>query len=198
MAIKLAENEQLLKSWNYATKDKKQYNLTVTDKRVVSSEYEQENLTRREISMSTIKSVDGAIKQRKSVSPIILILIAGILTFIIGITLVFDSIEFISAIFIGIALIVVFILLVVLKKVPLIIIRDFSFQLVIETNVLVGSALYVGSEFNKGAKATTGLFASIKNIFRKKKVKITIDTVLAKEILDEIGSIVVESQSKLA
>lgn len=83
MQIKLAENESLIKTWTYAhTKrrlERTEHSLMVTDKRIISSSENKKELTRKEIYLKDVKSMEYSYA-RHGLFGAILLLILGIIT----------------------------------------------------------------------------------------------------------------------
>lgn len=171
MELKLAKCEQIIKSWDYALsgasfskKKKIQSNLTITNKRIIASAYNDISLDRTEIPLSSVKMIEGNFKKNRS--------FWAKVKLIIGIPL--------CLVIIGIPLV----------KSALSVLRGAAFDLKIITEGHEGSSLGLGCfSGNNGKK---GLFA---RLFGKiKAVKVSVDKAMAKEILDELGAIVLDQQ----
>ena len=97
MELKLAKNESLIKSWEYAqTKqgfEKKSYELTVTDKRIISSSESSKGVDRREIYLDDVKTLEYSFA-KKGLFKAILFFILGAITAIavVGIFLIIKAI----------------------------------------------------------------------------------------------------------
>lgn len=83
MAMKLANSESMIKAWTYATSkqgsERKEHSLIITDKRIISSSESKRMVTRREIYLQDVKSMDYTFAQRGLFWAVIC-LIFGILT----------------------------------------------------------------------------------------------------------------------
>ena len=86
MELKLAKNETLVKSWEYAqTKqgfEKKSHELTVTDKRIITSSESSKGVDRREIYLDDVKTLEYSFA-KQGLFKAILLLILGVFTSII-------------------------------------------------------------------------------------------------------------------
>ena len=123
MELKCAKNETLVKSWDYAHEKKgfehKNYNLTVTDKRIIASSESHKSIDRREIYLDDVKTLEYSF-EKNGLFWAILLLILGIFT---------------SIMVVGIFLII--------KAVHMI--REKSFVLTITTNGFESDGLHVGA-----------------------------------------------------
>ena len=83
MAIKLANSESMIKAWTYAHSkqrlERKEHSLIVTDKRIIASSESNKSVTRREIYLQDVKSMDYNFTQR-GIFGAVICLIFGILT----------------------------------------------------------------------------------------------------------------------
>ncbi len=86
MELICGKNEAIIKSWDYALEKKglerKTFNLTATDKRLISTAESSKSCSRSEVYLSDIKSLDYKFKRNGSFLAI-LMLIFGILTSIL-------------------------------------------------------------------------------------------------------------------
>ena len=104
MQLKLAKDEVVLKSWDYAKagnmfdKNKKECNLIVTNKRVVSSIENKFSLTREEIPLHDISGVEGNYQRNNSFwAKVKLILGIPLCLLIIGIPMVISALKTLRA-----------------------------------------------------------------------------------------------------
>lgn len=166
MEIKYANEEQVIKSWDYAksgkslSKNKVQHNLTLTNKRVIATSENATSLTRNEVPIKAVKNVSGEFKRNGKLFPILKIVFGAIFTIcIIGIIIKGFGIKMISG---GIAEL-----------------KSCVFELTLTTAGEEGSALRVG--------ASRGL------IKIPTKIKVFTDKVVAREIINEVGAIIAEN-----
>ena len=170
MELKLAKNESLVKSYDYAiskglmTKKSRRLssNLTVTNQRVVYSAYNDVSLDRKEIPIANVVSVEGNYSKNPILGAVIK-LVFGILSCCVLIGILFKGF--------GIKMI----------KDAIDTIKGCNFELTLTTN------LFTGLQF--GLNASRGILKLAKN-----KFKISVDRAVAKEILDEIGALVTEAK----
>ncbi len=172
MELKLGKDEQIIKSWDYAisskmlqAKGKKiQSNLTVTNKRIVASQYNDVYLKRDEIPLAAVKNISGEYRTARKFWPIVKLIIGiPLCLLIVGIKIVKGAIAQL---------------------------RAADFDLIITTSGVEGSSLGLGAFSFAPAKG--GLFAKLKGLF---KTKVRVSKEASKEILDELGAIVVDAQA---
>lgn len=172
MELKLAKDEQIIKSWDYAIsgkafqkKSKKiQSNLTITNKRLIASQFNDIYLKRNEIPVEAIKNISGEYRTARKFWPMVKLIIGIPLCLIlIGIKIVKGALEQL---------------------------RSADFDLIVTTSGEEGSSLGLGA-FSYAA-AGRGLFARFKGLF---KTKIIVNRELSKEILDELGAIVLDTKN---
>ncbi len=174
MELKLAKNEQIVKSWDYALsgstfskKKKVQHNLTLTNKRVITSAQNDISLERHEIPVKSIKVVSGNFKKNRGFWPKVKLVFGAILCIIlIGIPIVMSALEQL---------------------------RSCHFELELVTEGIEGTALALGVNAGTTAPAKTGFFARLFSKF-KPGFKIAVNKEMAKEVLDEIGAIVLDAK----
>lgn len=170
MQLKLAKDEVVLKSWDYAKagntfdKHKKECNLTVTNKRVVSSIENKFSLTRNEIPLHDISGVEGNYQKNNSFWAKIKLFFGIILCIvIIGIPMVISALKTL---------------------------RACTFSLTIHTKGTPGIPLSIGMQGAADHVARKHLFSKSIN-----KFKVYVDKELAREVLDEVGAIVLDSKA---
>ena len=164
MNVVLAKDETILKSWDYAKagnrfeKDKQQANLTLTNKRIVSTISNRVSLSIIEIPMESVKSFSGGYSQNRSFWLIVKLVFSIIFSFVlIGIPMLIKTIKQLKAV---------------------------TFNLIINTRDVEGSPLIIGA-------------AAQANMIKRKKTKglnkfvVIVDKNQAKEILSELGSILI-------
>lgn len=160
MQLICGKNETPIKTWDYALAKKgferKHYNLTVTDKRIIASAESNKSLERSEIYLSDLKSLDFKY-ERNGRFKAILLLIFGILT--------------------SLAIIGIFFIVAAVK-----LLKAKSFALTLNTYG------YESAGFSFGASS----------ILRRRKggrVKVVVNKKSAMEIIDELGSIILDVKS---
>ncbi len=175
--MKFATDEKVLKTYNYATVGKVSDTLTVTNKRVIlSTEGKLSDgskiHTTDEMMLESVERVSSALATRRNV----LFLILTFLFAVIGVALFAINRYAIGGVGLGVALI--FLLVFFFYK-------DKSFYLVLTSGIYEGMdiAVSVGNWQRKKSKKT---------------VKVRVDEAIASELIDEIGSIIVEAKAKVA
>lgn len=168
MNFKLSDNEQLVKSWDYAkgkdSRGKYEANLTVTSKRIVSLISTKRSTEYCEIPLDYVKSIECEQSQKSNILPIL-----GI---IIGVPL--------SIVIVGIFLIIHCAKLL----------NQGDFSVCINTHGVEGTSLEIGAIKNKGK----GFFSKLFSKFKKNKNKIKIDFNTANEICETIGAIILNNK----
>lgn len=169
MQLKFGKDEVVLKSWDYAKaghtfdKNKKECNLTVTNKRIISTKENKFSLEREEIPLHEVHGIEGKYKRNDSLGAKIRKWIGIVLCIVI----------------IGIP-----ILIKALKD-----LRACVLELTITTNGGDGDPLCIGMA---GAANNTKRFHFFGNTLNK--FKVYVDKDMAREILDEIGSVVLDNK----
>lgn len=168
MEIKFANEEQVIKSWDYAksgktfSKNKVQHNLTLTNKRVIATSENATSLTRNEVPIKAVKNVSGEFKRNGKLFPILKIIFGALFTIcIIGIIIKGFGIKMLSS---GISEL-----------------KSCIFELTLTTAGEEGSALKVG--------AARGL------IKMPTKIKVFTDKTIAREIINEVGAIIADNHA---
>ncbi len=166
MEIKFANEEQVIKSWDYAksgkrfSKNKVQHNLTLTNKRVIATSENATALKRDEVPIKSVKTVSGEFRKNGKLLPILKIVFGALFTIcIIGIIFKGFGIKMLAA---GIAEL-----------------KSCVFELTLVTAGEEGSALKVGASSGIIKKAT--------------KFKVYTDKAVAREIINEVGAIVADN-----
>lgn len=173
--MKFATDEQVLKTYNYATVGKVSDTLTVTNKRVILSTEGKLNdgskiHTTDEMMLESVERVSSALATRRNV----FFLILTILFAVAGVALFAVTKNAIGFVGLGVALI--FLLVFIFYK-------DKSFYLVLTSGIYEGMDISV----------SVGNWQRKKS---KKAVKVRVDENIASELIDEIGSIIVEAKKK--
>lgn len=184
MELKLAKDEVIVKSWDYSaeggmfTKDKAISNLTLTNKRIISSIENKITLNRNEVPLSAVKTVNAVYGARRKFWPMVQAVVGGIFCLVL----------------IGIP-----ILKKALKK-----LRACTFDIVLETRY----ADFEGTPFTLGANAADvapkkrgflkrllGAIPILGIPFRERGAKekvISVKKEIAKEIINEIGAAIMD------
>ncbi len=175
MELKLAQNERIIKSWDYAEgghtleRNKDHSNLTVTNLRVVSTTASNISLKRKEIPLKDVRSVEGEFKKNDSFWAKLQLFFGIILcVVIIGIPIVIKA----------------------LKK-----LRACTFQLKFMTTINELPScdlLAIGAKAAADAVGRRHFFAKPGSI---NAYRVSIDKKLAQEILDEIGAVIVDAKA---
>ena len=178
MELKLAEGEEIVKSWDYAISGKLfqrnvkkiHSNLTVTNKRVVATDYNDIYVNRNEISVANIKAISGTFKRNRSFwSMVKLIIGIPLCLVIVGIFMVKKALDEMKAA---------------------------KFDLELTTTDKEGMGLAVGA-LNEGPakKERGGIFGAIAKLFKKARTtKVQVNKEIAKEVIDEIGAVILNQQ----
>ena len=166
MEIKFANEEQIIKSWDYAksgksfSKNKVQHNLTLTNKRVIATSENATSLNRCEVPIKSVKTVSGEFKKNGKLLPIIKLVFGILFTVcIIGIIFKGFGIKMISS--------------------AVTELKSCLFELTLTTAGAEGSALKVG--------AARGFIRT------STKIKVFTDKAVAREIVNEVGAIVADN-----
>ena len=168
MNFKLAQNETVIKSWDYATSSGRgeniHSNLTITNKRLISSQQGKSYIKRDEIPVNCIKSISGEYSSSGN--------IWGILKLILGITL---SLTFILMI-LGVPMVIS-----AIKT-----LKSGSFNLLITTKGSEGSSLSIG--------ASNALSSLLK---KRNNLKVKINKEVSQEIINVLGAIISTIQNQI-
>ncbi len=173
--MKLATDEIILKTYNYASVGKVSDTLTITNKRAVLSTEGKLNDGSKvhstdEIMLNSIERVSGALATKRNALYFVLTILFAIASFAMLATEVDGFLPFIPLI-----LAVIFLIVFFFKK-------KRSFFLVLTSRIYEGMDLSV----------------SVGNWQRKKSnkaIKVKVDEAIASEIIEEIGSIIVEAKN---
>ncbi len=183
--MKLAKDEVLLKSWDYAKSkqgsEKVTHLLEVTNKRLVMTEDSNRGLERTELPLSTVKKVHGKTFVPSKVGAILKIILAVIILiagFVVSGLKELQVIEGLGMIVILIA--AVFAVILIIQAILLL--KRGAFELTIIT------AGYETEGFNIGVQRLGKLKANTA------KVKMNVHKEVANEILDELGAIIIENK----
>lgn len=174
MEVTLAKNEQIIKSWDYSIKghrfDKHKLNrsLTVTNKRIIASEEGDYELRNNEVKLSAVKSISGTFRKNDSLWMRIKFALSIFFSIII-IGIIFGSIG--SAIRLN-------------RE-----IKSCIFELHIRTQGYEGTSLTVGAAPETGISKRKHFFSKSIN-----KIKIYVDKQVAREILTEVGAIILANE----
>lgn len=170
MELKLAKNENVIKSWDYAmakglmTKKSRKMtaNLTLTNKRVVNTISNDISLKRTELPVDSIKTVDGNYAKNPILFATIKLVLGILLTVcIVGILFKGFSIKWIKSAWETI--------------------KGCYFELTLITS---------------GAEGTSVTLGATRGVLKVNKFKVSVDKTVAKEILDEIGAAIYDTKAE--
>ena len=181
--MQLANNEHIIREWEYATSksgvadlNKTKATLTVTNKRIVHDVRNKLEVSRDEIQLHDVKGVHMSHATKSKAGPVMTIIL-GVIIMIAGIIITAQA---------GAALLPVFLVLggiiVVLGILKL---RGGALTLSITTRHAEGTSLSIGAWGGKKLGKSKG-----------GQLKVTVNNVVADEIIDTIGAIIIDSQAK--
>ena len=173
--MKLATDEKILKTYNYATVGKVSDTLTITNKRaILSTEGKLSDgskvHTTDEMMLESIERVSGALATKRNMLFIVLAVILAALSIVL-----FAAAEAGVVSFLPLVVAAIFVAVYFLNK-------KRSFYLVLTSRIREGMDISV----------------AVGNWQRKKTnkaIKVKVDEAVASEIIDEIGSIIVEAKN---
>ena len=176
----LAKNEIILNEWNYATSNqynsKTEHTLTVTNKRVVSSISNKRKVERREVAVDSIQNISLSHEMPAKLWPVVMILLS---IAIIG-ACVASCILFKYAFVIPVAVLVGVIALCLFIDAVLNL-RKSHFYIELFTNTLSENTVMSVNYDN---------FTSHRRF--RKKFRIVVDNKVARDIIENLGSIIFE------
>lgn len=173
----LAKDEVVLKSWTYAKSkqggERATHTLDVTNKRVIVSEESNRGIERSEVPLAAVKCIHGSTKKPS--------IVGAVLCFILGALLIIMSIAGAGE---GTAKMVIpgVVAGVVLFIIGAGLLNQGAFVLELVTSVKHGVSLEIGA-------------VKISKRLRKGKLKVKVYNDVAKEIMDEIGAIILNCQA---
>lgn len=182
--MQLANNEHIIREWEYATSktgvadlNKTKATLTVTNKRIVHDMRNKLEISRDEIQLQDVKTLHMSHATKSKVGPVMTIIL-GIIIMIVGIVLSAKA---------GVAaLLPVFLVLGgIIVVVGILKLQGGALTLTITTRLQEGSSLGIGAFGGKGLGK--------KN---KGTLKVVVNNAIASEIVDMIGAIIIDSQAK--
>lgn len=170
MELKCAQNETILKSWDYANtkqgQEHKVYNLTVTNKRLVSSAQSATSMEKREIYLDDVKNIECTYARNSMIGAIILFVLAGI--------------ALIVAVAVKIWALLILTAILVLIGVGLLSQRSFTLSI----------ACYGGE--SEGIELGASSLSKIKK--NAARLKVQVNKVAAEEIIAELGAIILNEK----
>ncbi len=176
MNIELGKNENLVKSWDYATEKEKGLfkskiicNLTVTDKRIVLSNRAKNSTSREEIPVESIKAVNSSLSKKRPWGIACLIAIIGL---VVGILLISSSQTLPGIIFIAVPIVIAILLIVLGLKVRL------RLDLITDIDIV----------HTESVSIYANTIVLTKKRFSK-PVRVSVDAVVAEEIVSTIGGL---------
>lgn len=173
MEAKLANEEVVLKSWDYSKqghrfdRHKVQKTLTVTNKRIIASEEGTYDLRRSEIPLSAVKSINATYRKNDSLWMKIKFWCAVFFSIII-VGIIFGSIQ----------------RAIRLRQE----IKSCVFVMTIQTKGVEGLPLSIGAMPDTGVQKRFHLFNKSIN-----KLKVFVDKEIARDIVNEIGALALEN-----
>ena len=176
MSFKLAEGEHIVKSYDYAHaflagKGTVDCNLTITNKRIVTSTEGKTYLHRVETQIGELKSVTGTFRKNKSLwATIRLIVGIPLCIVILGIPIVKQALKELRACYLNLDF-------VFYNKYP---------------DAFGETGFGLGAISNADSLGKKGLFARL--FHKKSENKIYVEKAIAKEILDEITSVMMNNK----
>lgn len=188
MSLYLCKDEKILKNWTFASDDtsagKKNYNFTVTDKRIISTTSAEHFIERTELPLASVKRITGrySANKQEQANPKTIMIFFGILLVIIGVLLAAMLNAEIIAVVLGILIAVGGLILAAYGGSRSAIVTTYAgFELNITTYGHDSSSMTVGKQYvSADAQAQT---ISITHI--------TINETAAREIIDMLGALVI-------
>ncbi len=191
MPLYLCKNEKILKNWTFASEEAGNgtYNhcLTVTNKRMVATSASPNSISRTEIPIDSVKSINDSYyaTEEKTNNPNGSIVLAGILLLIARIILIAVFIGNLAGMIIGPILGLTGLIIVIVgatrsKTVT----ASAGFSLMVTTAGSEGTPLSVGKSFNSAQTQTQTIQLS----------NVTINKETVEEILDMLGALVLGKQ----
>lgn len=182
MKIILSADEQIIKSWDYAAekngKEENQANLTVTNKRIISSVSNSQKFQYSDVALESIRKID-AYRDKKPNSGVFIIIL-GALFVIVGIVLaVTKTVPIAPYIFLALGAIII-----ILGIVSLTAQNKGTFYLSFSVDGSTNDKLEIGANNSP-----------IKNN-RSQVVNVKIDFDLVDEILSSIGAIIYDNKNR--
>lgn len=176
MEIELGKNENLVKSWDYATakekgifKAKTLCNLTVTDKRIILSNRGKNQNARKEIPVESITAVNSSLSKKRPWGIAVLLSLIGIL---LGVLLIVSKLT-IPAIIVIVAALIAAVLLIIL-------------------GLKVRLRLDLITDINIAHTDSVSIYANtivLKKKHSAKPMRVAIDAAVAEEIVSTIGGL---------
>ena len=191
MPLYLCKNEKILKNWTFASEEAGNgtysHCLTVTNKRIVATSNSPNSISRTEIPIDSVKSINGSYSstEEKTNNPNGGIVLAGILLLIAGIILIAVFIGNLAGMIIGPILGLTGLIIVIVgatrsKTVT----ASAGSSLTVTTAGSEGTPLSVGNSFNSAQTQTQTIQLS----------NVTINKETVEEILDMLGALVLGKQ----
>ena len=193
MNIKLSKDENLIRTWDYASykkggkffkKEHHDVSLTLTSKRIITLDTSERSSEYEEIPLDSVISVNCK-QYRKNIFGLVLGIIFSVVALITGIVL---SIMFPS---VGIGLLVIAVCLLIFFIIRL---GQGSFILTLKTNTIDGLEITLG-ENSYIKKGESGIFKRIIHFFFGKKVgkrKMKINFADVNDMCETIGAIILD------
>lgn len=191
MPLYLCKNEKILKNWTFASEETSNatysHNLTVTTKRIVATSNSPNSISRTEIPIDSVKSINGSYSstEEKTNNPNGGIVLAGILLLIAGIILIAVFMNSLAGLIIGPILgLTGLIIIIVGATRSKTVTSSAGFSLTVTTAGSEGTPLSVGKSFNSAQTQTQTI--QLPNV--------TINKETVEEILDMLGALILGRQ----
>ena len=186
----LSKEENIIKEWCYATSSKgikeTKHTLTITNKRVIAQSISSKKIIREELPINLIKGISSSSTKKPS-------LVVPLLFFIIGGLFAFMSLSQLMSTFEIFFKIISFSIYALLSALFIIIginkLKQSAFFLTFHTNERND-----GAYLSIGSTNITPNALPIFKLFLNKKVSIKVNNEVAEDILNSIGSIIIDCQ----
>ncbi len=186
MSLMLCSDERILKSWTFASDEttvgNKTYNLTVTNKRIISTNSSPQSISRTELPLSSVKGITGSYSKNSEerANPKRGLIVLGIVLLLAGIILIAACINEVPAVIAGAVLAIGGLIITVYGGAHSNTVTTFAgFKLIITTYGQETSSLAIGKQFASSDAQTT---ISVTHI--------TLNEAAAYEIIDMLGALV--------
>lgn len=187
MPLYLCKDERVLKNWTFASDEtsagQKDYNLIVTNKRLVSTSVSPSSITRTELPLSSIKSITGSYStgKQEQANPKTGLIVLGILLLIAGVILLALLHSQAVGIIFGIGLAVTGFIIIIYGGAHSATITTYAgFTLKIVTYGQETSSLAIGKQFSSDNNTQT---ISVTHV--------TINELVVNEIIDALGALII-------
>ena len=187
MALNLSKNENVVRSWTYASSNNRTNTLTVTDKRIVATRQGANSINRIEVPLSAVKSVSSSYSATKeqSGSPKIGFIILGALLGIAGVLIMTMIDNHAVGLPIGIVALIAGVVMVAVGATRTqTVTTSAGFKLHISTYGQEGAAFRIGEEVKGEGQAQEVVISNV-----------VLDEEVIMEIIDTIGALVINKEA---